>query len=44
MDDESLPLYDSGRYHALPVIMDRVDEATIKELFAGGGDSYQDIA
>ena len=35
MDDESLPLYDSGRYHALPVIMDRVDEATIKELLPG---------
>lgn len=35
MDDESLPLYDSGRYHALPVIMNRVDEAAIKGLFPG---------
>lgn len=35
MDDESLPLYDSGRYHVLPVIMSRVDEAAIKRLFPG---------
>lgn len=35
MDDQTLPLYNSGRYHVLPVIMDRVDEATIKRLFPG---------
>lgn len=34
-DDESMPLYDSGRYHALPVIMARVDESTIRKCVPG---------